>query len=73
MDRTAGGVRAPVFLGYRTDKPADEVVRETADLTDGRLGESGTRVTANPALRGGPASTIASRTAQPPVSLLKYA
>ena len=24
----AGGVRAPVFMGYRTDKPAEEVVRE---------------------------------------------
>ena len=24
----SGGIRAPVFLGYRTDKPAEEVVRE---------------------------------------------
>src|SRR5262249_26156071 len=26
----SGGVRAPVFLGYRDDKPADEVEREVA-------------------------------------------
>ena len=24
----SGGVRAPVFMGYRTDKPPEEVVRE---------------------------------------------
>jgi bifunctional non-homologous end joining protein LigD len=26
----SGGIRAPVFVGYRTDKPAEEVVREDA-------------------------------------------
>ena len=26
----AGGVRAPVFVGYRTDKRPEEVVREVA-------------------------------------------
>ena len=68
----SGGLRAPVFLGYRTDKPAAEVERSGRADPPAPRARSGTRVTAIPARAAARANTIASCTAQPPVSLLKY-